>query len=274
FIMQQKCHHRIFTELWQCATCCTERARAMALVFQGFISKGEEINKLTPFSLRSGRHLVTFVPWELTENWEKQAGEIVRAMTHVINQGMTMYWGTSRWSAMEIMEAYSVARQFNMIPPVCEQAEYHLFQREKVEVQLPELYHKIGVGAMTWSPLACGIISGKYGNGVPENSRASLKCYQWLKEKIVSEEGRRQQSKLKDLNPIAERLGCTLPQLAVAWCLRNEGVSSVLLGASNPQQLIENLGAIQVLPKMTSHVVNEMDHILGNKPYSRKDYRS
>ncbi|XP_044525465.1 voltage-gated potassium channel subunit beta-1 [Gracilinanus agilis] len=130
--------------------------------------------------------------------------EIVRAMTHVINQGMAMYWGTSRWSAMEIMEAYSVARQFNMIPPVCEQAEYHLFQREKVEVQLPELYHKIGVGAMTWSPLACGIISGKYGNGVPESSRASLK----------------------------------------------------------------------VLPKMTSHVVNEIDTILRNKPYSKKDYRS
>uniref|UniRef100_A0A8C5U1B6 Voltage-gated potassium channel subunit beta-1 n=1 Tax=Malurus cyaneus samueli TaxID=2593467 RepID=A0A8C5U1B6_9PASS len=200
--------------------------------------------------------------------------EIVRAMTHVINQGMAMYWGTSRWSAMEIMEAYSVARQFNMIPPVCEQAEYHLFQREKVEVQLPELYHKIGVGAMTWSPLACGIISGKYGNGVPESSRASLKCYQWLKEKIISEEGRKQQGKLKDLSPIAERLGCTLPQLAVAWCLRNEGVSSVLLGSSNPEQLIENLGAIQVLPKMTSHIVNEIDNILGNKPYSKKDYRS
>uniref|UniRef100_A0A8D2LR69 Potassium voltage-gated channel subfamily A member regulatory beta subunit 1 n=1 Tax=Varanus komodoensis TaxID=61221 RepID=A0A8D2LR69_VARKO len=197
-----------------------------------------------------------------------------KSMTHVINQGMAMYWGTSRWSAMEIMEAYSVARQFNMIPPVCEQAEYHLFQREKVEVQLPELYHKIGVGAMTWSPLACGIISGKYANGIPESSRASLKCYQWLKEKIVSEEGRKQQTKLKDLFPIAERLGCTLPQLAVAWCLRNEGVSSVLLGSSNPEQLIENLGAIQVLPKMTSHIVNEIDNILGNKPYSKKDYRS
>uniref|UniRef100_A0A2K5V0H3 Voltage-gated potassium channel subunit beta-1 n=1 Tax=Macaca fascicularis TaxID=9541 RepID=A0A2K5V0H3_MACFA len=178
--------------------------------------------------------------------------EIVRAMTHVINQGMAMYWGTSRWSAMEIMEAYSVARQFNMIPPVCEQAEYHLFQREKVEVQLPELYHKIGVGAMTWSPLACGIISGKYGNGVPESSRASLKCYQWLKERIVSEEGRKQQNKLKDLSPIAERLGCTLPQLAVAWCLRNEGVSSVLLGSSTPEQLIENLGAIQAISIVTT----------------------
>ncbi|XP_062901873.1 voltage-gated potassium channel subunit beta-1a isoform X1 [Mobula hypostoma] len=200
--------------------------------------------------------------------------EIVRAMTYVINQGMAMYWGTSRWSAMEIMEAYSVARQFNLIPPVCEQAEYHIFQREKIEVQLPELYHKIGIGAMTWSPLACGIISGKYDIGVPDSSRASLKCYQWLKDKIISEEGRRQQAKLKDLTPIVERLSCTLPQLAIAWCLRTEGVSSVLLGASNAQQLTENLGAIQVLSKLTTQTVTEIDNILGNKPYSKKDYRS
>uniref|UniRef100_A0A4W3HKM1 Voltage-gated potassium channel subunit beta-1 n=1 Tax=Callorhinchus milii TaxID=7868 RepID=A0A4W3HKM1_CALMI len=200
--------------------------------------------------------------------------ETVRAMTHVINQGMAMYWGTSRWSAMEIMEAYSVARQFNLIPPICEQAEYHLFQREKVEVQLPELFHKIGVGAMTWSPLACGIISGKYNAGVPPYSRASLKGYQWLKDKILSEEGRRQQAKLKELQSIAERLSCTLPQLAIAWCLRNEGVSSVLVGASNTEQLQENIGAIQVLPKLSSSVVHEVDGILGNKPYSKKDYRS
>ncbi|XP_042113287.1 voltage-gated potassium channel subunit beta-2 isoform X1 [Ovis aries] len=171
--------------------------------------------------------------------------ETVRAMTHVINQGMAMYWGTSRWSSMEIMEAYSVARQFNLIPPICEQAEYHMFQREKVEVQLPELFHKIGVGAMTWSPLACGIVSGKYDSGIPPYSRASLKGYQWLKDKILSEEGRRQQAKLKELQAIAERLGCTLPQLAIAWCLRNEGVSSVLLGASSADQLMENIGAIQ-----------------------------
>uniref|UniRef100_A0A8B9HB72 Voltage-gated potassium channel subunit beta-1 n=1 Tax=Astyanax mexicanus TaxID=7994 RepID=A0A8B9HB72_ASTMX len=200
--------------------------------------------------------------------------ETVRAMTHVINQGMAMYWGTSRWSPMEIMEAYSVARQFNQIPPICEQAEYHMFQREKVEVQLPELFHKIGVGAMTWSPLACGIISGKYDSGVPPYSRASLKGYQWLKDKILSEEGRRQQTKLKELQAIAERLGCTLPQLAIAWCLRNEGVSSVLLGASNTDQLMENIGAIQVLPKLSSSIVHEVDSILGNKPYSKKDYRS
>ncbi|XP_073678994.1 voltage-gated potassium channel subunit beta-1-like isoform X4 [Garra rufa] len=200
--------------------------------------------------------------------------ETVRAMTHVINQGMAMYWGTSRWSSMEIMEAYSVARQFNLIPPVCEQAEYHMFQREKVEVQLPELFHKIGVGAMTWSPLACGIISGKYDSGVPPYSRASLKGYQWLKDKILSEEGRRQQAKLKELQAIAERLGCTLPQLAIAWCLRNEGVSCVLLGASSTDQLLENIGAIQVLPKLSSSIIHEVDSILGNKPYSKKDYRS
>ncbi|XP_055359580.1 voltage-gated potassium channel subunit beta-2 isoform X1 [Betta splendens] len=198
--------------------------------------------------------------------------EIVRAMTHVINQGMAMYWGTSRWSAMEIMEAYSVARQFNLIPPVCEQAEYHFFQREKVETQLPELYHKIGVGVVSWSPLACGIITGKYDNGVPESSRASMKPYQWLKEKIMSEDGRKQQAKLKDLAHIAEKLGCTLPQLAIAWCLRNEGVSSVLLGSSNASQLTENLGAIQVIPKMTAGIATEVDHILGNRPHSKRDY--
>uniref|UniRef100_A0ABI8ABM3 Voltage-gated potassium channel subunit beta-2 n=1 Tax=Felis catus TaxID=9685 RepID=A0ABI8ABM3_FELCA len=149
--------------------------------------------------------------------------ETVRAMTHVINQGMAMYWGTSRWSSMEIMEAYSVARQFNLIPPICEQAEYHMFQREKVEVQLPELFHKIGVGAMTWSPLACGIVSGKYDSGIPPYSRASLKGYQWLKDKILSEEGRRQQAKLKELQAIAERLGCTLPQLAIGNRAGGEG---------------------------------------------------
>uniref|UniRef100_A0A3B1JEI1 Voltage-gated potassium channel subunit beta-1 n=1 Tax=Astyanax mexicanus TaxID=7994 RepID=A0A3B1JEI1_ASTMX len=196
--------------------------------------------------------------------------EVVRAMTFVINQGMAMYWGTSRWSAMEIMEAYSVARQFNLIPPVCEQAEYHYFQRDKVEVQLPELYHKIGVGAMTWSPLACGLITGKYSDGVPECSRAAMKGYQWLKERVYSEEGRRQLAKIKELHLLADRLGCTAAQLAIAWCLRSEGVSSVLLGVSNTDQLLENLGALQ----MTPQTVGEMDALLGNKPHSKKESRA
>uniref|UniRef100_A0A672ZK70 Potassium voltage-gated channel subfamily A regulatory beta subunit 3 n=1 Tax=Sphaeramia orbicularis TaxID=375764 RepID=A0A672ZK70_9TELE len=197
--------------------------------------------------------------------------EIVRAMTFVINQGMAMYWGTSRWSAMEIMEAYSVARQFNLIPPVCEQAEYHYFQRDKVEVQLPELYHKIGVGAMTWSPLACGLITGKYSDGVPECSRAAMKGYQWLKERVNSEEGRRQLAKIKELHLLADRLGCTAAQLAIAWCLRSEGVSSVLLGVSNADQLVENLG---ILSQMTPQTITEIDALLGNKPHSKKESRA
>ncbi|XP_036884128.1 voltage-gated potassium channel subunit beta-3 isoform X3 [Sturnira hondurensis] len=141
--------------------------------------------------------------------------EIVRAMTYVINQGLALYWGTSRWGAAEIMEAYAMARQFNLIPPVCEQAEHHLFQREKMEMQLPELYHKIGVGSVTWSPLACGLITSKYDGRVPDPCRATIKGYQWLKDKVQSEDGKKQQAKVMDLLPIAHQLGCTVAQLAI-----------------------------------------------------------
>ncbi|XP_075941142.1 voltage-gated potassium channel subunit beta-2-like [Anarhichas minor] len=196
--------------------------------------------------------------------------EVVRAMTFVIDQGMAMYWGTSRWTAVEIMEAYSVARQFNLVPPVCEQAEYHYFQRDKVELHLPELYHKIGVGAMTWSPLACGLLTGKYNTGVPESSRAAIKGYAWLKERLHSDEGKKQLSKIKELHLLADRLNCTAAQLAIAWCLRSEGVSSVLLGVSNTEQLLENLGSIRVLSQLTPPLIAEMDTLLGNKPRNGK----
>ncbi|XP_039678963.1 voltage-gated potassium channel subunit beta-3-like [Perca fluviatilis] len=197
--------------------------------------------------------------------------EVVRAMTFVIEQGMAMYWGTSRWNAVEIMEAYSVARQFNLVPPVCEQAEYHYFQRDKVELQLPELYHKIGVGAVTWSPLACGLLTGKYNQGVPETSRAAMKGYDWLKERLCSDEGKKQLSKIRELHQLADRLNCTAAQLAIAWCLRSEGVSSVLLGVSNTEQLLENLGSITVLSQLTPPLVAEMDALLGNKPRNSKE---
>uniref|UniRef100_A0A671YY21 Potassium voltage-gated channel subfamily A regulatory beta subunit 3 n=1 Tax=Sparus aurata TaxID=8175 RepID=A0A671YY21_SPAAU len=185
--------------------------------------------------------------------------EIVRAMTFVINQGMAMYWGTSRWSAMEIMEAYSVARQFNLIPPVCEQAEYHYFQRDKVEVQLPELYHKI-VQRLTVPTLFSILLL--------------VKGYQWLKERVNSEEGRRQLAKIKELHLLADRLGCTAAQLAIAWCLRSEGVSSVLLGVSTSDQLLENLGALRILSQMTPQTITEIDALLGNKPHSKKELRA
>uniref|UniRef100_A0A8D0JV74 Potassium voltage-gated channel subfamily A regulatory beta subunit 3 n=2 Tax=Sus scrofa TaxID=9823 RepID=A0A8D0JV74_PIG len=197
--------------------------------------------------------------------------EIVRAMTYVINQGLALYWGTSRWGAAEIMEAYSMARQFNLIPPVCEQAEHHLFQREKVETQLPELYHKIGVGSVTWSPLACGLITSKYDGQVPDTCKVTVKGYQWLKDrKVQSEDGKKQQAKVMDLLPIAHQLGCTVAQLAIAWCLRSEGVSSVLLGVSSAEQLMEHLGALQVLSQLTPQTVMEIDGLLSNKPHPKK----
>lgn len=192
--------------------------------------------------------------------------ETVRAFTFVINQGWAMYWGTSRWTPTDIMEAYSVARQFNLIPPIAEQTEYHLFQREKVELQMPELYHKIGIGTVIWSPLASGILTGKYDDGVPIYSRAALKGYSWLKDKILSEEGRRQQGKIREVATIAERIGCSLSQLAIAWCLKNENVHSVLLGASTVDQLYENIQALQYLPKLTPSIMAEIDKLLGNKP--------
>ncbi|XP_069116219.1 voltage-gated potassium channel subunit beta-2-like isoform X1 [Argopecten irradians] len=197
--------------------------------------------------------------------------EIVRAFTHVINQGWAMYWGSSRWSATEIMEAHSVARQFNLIPPVAEQAEYHLFHREKVELHMPELYHKIGIGTITWSPLAGGVLTGKYDDGVPIYSRAALKGYVWLKEKILSEDGRRQQAKLREVACIADRIGCSLSQLAIAWGLKNDNVHCVLLGASSVDQLYENIQAIQYVPKLTPDIMCELDKMLGNRPQQRKD---
>ncbi|XP_051851722.1 voltage-gated potassium channel subunit beta-3 isoform X4 [Antechinus flavipes] len=196
--------------------------------------------------------------------------EIVRAMTFVINQGLALYWGTSRWGAAEIMEAYSVARQFNLIPPACEQAEYHLFQKDKMETQLPELYHKIGVGSVTWSPLAYGVITSKNEGRIPETCRGTIKSYQWLKDKVQSEDGKKQQVKVMDLLPIAHQLGCTVAQLSIAWCLRSEAVSSVLLEVSNTEQLMENLGALQVLAQLTPQKVLEIDWLLGNKPHTKK----
>lgn len=197
--------------------------------------------------------------------------EIVRAFTYVITQGWAMYWGSSRWSPMQIMEAYSVARQFNLIPPIAEQAEYNFFQREKIELQMPELFHKIGIGCMTWSPLASGFLTGKYDDGVPIYSRAALKGYNWLRERILNDEGRQQQTKLRELGLIAERIPCTLAQLAIAWCLKNETVHCVLLGVSTVDQLQENLLAIKIIPKLTPQMLVDIDRILGNKPQKNKE---
>jgi len=191
--------------------------------------------------------------------------EIVRAFTFLINQGKALYWGTSRWSPTEIMEAYAVARQFNLIPPIVEQTEYNFFERDVVENDFPVLNQKLGYGCLTWSPLACGILTGKYMQGIPSYSRAELKGFAWLKEKLQSEQGRREQAKLKEIEIIADRLGCTLAQLAIAWCLRFDVNSSVLIGASSTEQVYENLKSLQYLSKVTDlAVLKQLDKILSD----------
>ncbi|XP_076320584.1 voltage-gated potassium channel subunit beta-2-like isoform X2 [Tachypleus tridentatus] len=193
--------------------------------------------------------------------------EVVRACTYCVNQGMALYWGTSRWTAMEIMEAYSVARQFNQIPPIMEQTEYHMFQREKVELCHPELFHKIGVGTMTWSPQAFGL-SGKFDEGINLLSRGSIRHYSGTTDKAVMDDNRspKHQSKIQQLSFIVEKLSCTLNQLFIAWCLKNDCVHCVLVGASTVEQLLDHLHALQVVPRLNTNIVNEVEKILDNKP--------
>lgn len=194
--------------------------------------------------------------------------EVVRACTHAINHGKAMYWGTSRWTAMEIMEAYTVARQCQLIPPTAEQTEYHMFQREKVEIHLPELFHKIGAGTITWSPQAFGILTGNFDEGVQLLSRGSLKSLSALQDRMNTEDGRapNQKFKMQEINHIADRLGCTLTQLTIAWCLKSEQVQCVLLGALSLDQLYDQLHALQIVPKLTTNIINEIEKILDNKP--------
>ncbi|XP_033210367.1 voltage-gated potassium channel subunit beta-2 isoform X3 [Belonocnema kinseyi] len=213
--------------------------------------------------------------------------EIVRAMNYVIGKGWVMYWGTSRWTPVEIMEAYSNCRQFNCVTPIVEQAEYHLFYRDKPELYMPELYNKIGVGLMAWSTITIGIVSSKHEEGMSSFlSRSSYKnkysSFSWtedetqslykegseLKEKPVEEEPpvRKYSDKLRDVCALAERLGCTFAQLAIAWSLKNESVQCLLLGASSIEQLYESLQSLQLIPKLNSTVMTEIERILENKP--------
>ena len=145
--------------------------------------------------------------------------ETVWAMNHIINQGKAFYWGTSEWSAEQIMDAYSVARRENLIPPTMEQPQYNMFHRERVENEYLRLYREIGLGTTIWSPLASGLLTGKYNEGIPEDSRLNLEGYDWLRETYESEEGQRNIAKVRQLTKIAKDIGCSVAQLALAWCL-------------------------------------------------------
>ncbi|MBE2184791.1 MAG: aldo/keto reductase [Anaerolineae bacterium] len=193
--------------------------------------------------------------------------ETVRAMTELIWRGDVLYWGTSEWSAQQLMEAYAVARQYNLIPPTMEQPEYNMFHRYRVEVEYSRLYNEdtLGLGTTVWSPLASGLLTGKYNEGIPADSRFNLPGYEWLKEKLTGSEAERNLERVKQLAQLADELNTSLPKLALAWCVKNSHVSTVITGASKVSQVQENFTALDVLPSLTDEVMARVDTILGNK---------
>jgi voltage-dependent potassium channel beta subunit len=189
--------------------------------------------------------------------------ETVRAMDQVIRQGKAFYWGTSEWSAADIIRADALARQYNLTPPSMEQPQYHMLHRRKVELEFQPLYKELGYGTTIWSPLASGLLTGKYNEGVPAGSRASLPGMEFIRDRVMVPEKIRI---VKSLQPVADDLGCSLAQLAIAWCLKNQNVSTVITGASRVEQLHHNLGALDVVDKLSNDVMSRLDGLLGNKP--------
>lgn len=188
--------------------------------------------------------------------------ETVRAMDIVIKQGKALYWGTSEWSAAQIMRADGLARQYGLTPPMMEQPQYNMFVRDRVEAEYALLYQELGYGTTIWSPLASGLLSGKYNEGIPAESRAALEGYEWLKQGITPD----RIEKVRQLQPIAADLACSLAQLALAWCLVNPHVSTVITGASRPSQVVENMKAVDIVPRLTPDVLERIEAILANAP--------
>jgi len=189
--------------------------------------------------------------------------ETVWAMHNIIQAGKALYWGTSEWSAYEIVSALYIAEKHHLHKPVSEQSHYNMFTRERVEKDYARLFDDYHYGDVVWSPLASGLLSGKYNDGIPADSRAAQPGYEWLREGSITPA---RIEMVKQLVPVANELGCSLAQMALAWCLKNPNLSSVILGATRVEQLQENLGALEVVPKLTPEVLERIDTILGNKP--------
>lgn len=190
--------------------------------------------------------------------------ETVWAMHNLITQGKVLYWGTSEWSAQEIMEAHMVAKQNHLIGPTMEQPQYNMLTRQKVEVEFSQIYKTVGLGTTIWSPLASGVLTGKYnGNKDPKGTRLNMEGMDWLKKSVLEKENIK---KAEKLTALAKDLGMTLPVLAIAWCLKNNNVSTVILGASKTAQLKENFKASEAKNKLTPEVMLQIDKILNNTP--------
>lgn len=189
--------------------------------------------------------------------------EIVWTMTTLIQQGKILYWGTSEWPADLIMQAYHVAETHHLIAPTMEQPQYNLFERNRVETEYRHLFRLYGMGTTIWSPLASGLLTGKYSQGIPESTRLEKESLGWLRDLILQPE---KLAKVQKVQTVADRLGVPLPQLGIAWCLKNPNVSTVILGASKSHQLTQNLESLAVLPLLTQEVMDELDEIMENKP--------
>jgi voltage-dependent potassium channel beta subunit len=188
--------------------------------------------------------------------------ETVWAMHDIVSRGKAMYWGTSEWSAAEIMEAWQIADKHHLHKPVMEQPQYNMLVREKVEREYARLFRDLGLGATIWSPLASGLLTGKYNDGIPSDSRGTLKGYEWLKPSITDP---KRIGIVKKLVPIAADLGASMAQMALAWCLKNPNVSTVITGASRVEQVKENMKALDIVDKLTPEVMQRIDDALGNK---------
>ena len=197
--------------------------------------------------------------------------ETVRAMDVLVKQGKILYWGTSEWPADRIREAYLVAYKYGLTPPAMEQPEYNMFNRMKMEKEYLGLFDSEGMGTTIWSPLASGVLTGKYNSGVPKGSRMSLPEYKFLRDKLESKEGSDRLNKVKRLGKVADRLGVSLAQLSLAWCLKNKNVSTVILGATNTKQLDENLKSILYKDLLTDSVMGRIENILKNMPTPDQD---
>ncbi|MRG46780.1 aldo/keto reductase [Chitinophaga sp. SYP-B3965] len=189
--------------------------------------------------------------------------EVVWTMNILIQQGKILYWGTSEWAASEIMEAHMIAKQNNLIGPVVEQPEYNLFRREKVELEYARIYETVGLGNTIFSPLASGILTGKYNNGIPEGSRLGLQGYEWLKNRNLLDANLARVAKLQT---VSDKLGTSLATLSIAWVIKNPHVTSAILGATKETQLTENLKALEIYPQLTPELMKEIDAIMGTAP--------
>ncbi len=189
--------------------------------------------------------------------------ETVWAMNHLIQQGKILYWGTSEWSGVEIMEAHRVAAHYRLIGPTMEQPQYNLFEREKLDKEYLDIFRTVGMGTTIWSPLASGLLSGKYNDGIPKGSRFDLQGFDWLKDRWITDD---KLKKVKKLSDLATKLSISTAELSIAWCLKNPNVSTVILGATKKQQLLQNLKALDAQAKLTADVLEKIEGIMKNKP--------